>query len=161
MPKSTSSKRTTTHEHYDTRLHRIWTNMKTRCYNKNNSHYCRYGGERGIIVCEEWKIDFEAFYDWALANGYADDLTIERNDNDGNYEPSNCKWTTMNEQCHNRGIKASNTSGSTGVSWRNDRNKWRAIIWNDKKLIYLGLFDTIEEATAARHAAEKKYWNKE
>ena len=59
-------------------------------------HYDRYGG-RGIKVCDEWENDFQAFYNWAMSNGYRDDLTIDRIDNDGDYEPSNCQWITQAE----------------------------------------------------------------
>lgn len=84
-----------------TRLYRIWKGMKSRCYNQNADHYDRYGG-RGIVVCEEWKNDFVSFKLWAMYNGYQDDLTIDRIDNDGNYEPSNCRWVTMEQQGNNR-----------------------------------------------------------
>lgn len=75
------------------RLYRIWHNMKSRCYCKSFSRYKYYGG-RGITVCEEWKNDFKAFRQWAIANGYQDDLQIDRIDNSGNYEPSNCRWVS-------------------------------------------------------------------
>lgn len=88
------------HGETGTRLYRIWSGMKTRCYNPKSPHYNRYGG-RGIIVCDEWKNDYTAFRDWALANGYDDTLTIDRKENDGNYEPSNCRWTTPKEQANN------------------------------------------------------------
>lgn len=84
-----------------TRLHKAWCNMKTRCYNQNNKDYSRYGG-RGIIMCDEWKNDFVSFYNWAIINGYNDMLTLDRIDNNGNYEPSNCRWITMQKQCNNR-----------------------------------------------------------
>ena len=75
--------------------------MKQRCYNRKNGDYKNYGA-RDISICNEWKDNFQAFYDWAMVNGYADDLTIDRINNDGNYEPSNCRWATAKEQRHNR-----------------------------------------------------------
>lgn len=75
--------------------------MKTRCYNKDSSQYHSYGG-RGITVCEEWKTSFKAFYDWGMSHGYTDELTIDRIDVNGNYEPSNCRWVTAHEQSRNR-----------------------------------------------------------
>lgn len=90
-----------THKQSGTRLYEIWQGMKTRCYRSTDARYHRYGG-RGITMCDEWKNDFIAFYNWANANGYSDLLSIDRVDNDGNYEPSNCKWSTMEEQCNNR-----------------------------------------------------------
>lgn len=85
----------------DTRLFSIWCNMKNRCYNPNSTFFQHYGG-RGITVCDEWQHDFLAFYDWAMSNGYSDDLSIDRIDVNGNYEPSNCRWATSKEQGVNR-----------------------------------------------------------
>lgn len=84
----------------NTRLYRIWLQMKNRCYNSKTERYSDYGG-RGITVCDEWKNDFKAFYDWAMLNGYRDDLSIDRINNDENYEPSNCRWATNIEQARN------------------------------------------------------------
>lgn len=84
-----------------TRLHRIWQNMKSRCTNPRCTSFPYYGG-RGITVCNEWLSDFSAFRDWALANGYADDLTIDRVDVDKGYSPDNCRWATKAEQSRNR-----------------------------------------------------------
>lgn len=91
----------TKHGMHDTRLNRIWRNLKKRCNNSNHRDYNRYGG-RGIKVCAEWQEDFVNFYNWAMANGYNENLTLDRMDNNGNYEPSNCRWTTPKTQNNNK-----------------------------------------------------------
>ena len=83
------------------RLHRIWKEMKKRCYNANGKDYPIYGG-RGITVCEEWKDNFPAFREWAIAHGYNDELSIDRIDSNGNYEPDNCRWADNITQSNNR-----------------------------------------------------------
>lgn len=82
------------------RLYVTWKDMKTRCYNPNASNYERYGG-RGITVCPDWH-SFIPFCEWALDNGYRDDLTIDRKNNDKGYSPDNCRWVTVREQNLNR-----------------------------------------------------------
>lgn len=91
----------TKHGQSDTKLHQVYFKMKGRCYNPKDKNYKDYGG-RGIKVCDEWKNDFISFYQWAINNGYKEGLTIDRIDNNGNYETSNCKWATMKEQCRHR-----------------------------------------------------------
>jgi len=82
------------------RLYNIWTGMRQRCMNENSKDYPKYGG-RGINVCPDWQ-NYESFRAWAISNGYRDDLSIDRIDVDGNYEPSNCRWTTSKQQNNNR-----------------------------------------------------------
>lgn len=88
------------HGYTDTRLYRIWGNMKTRCFNQRNRAYKWYGA-LGVTVCPDW-LNFENFSRWALASGYQDNLTIERKNPYGNYEPSNCTWIPISEQRRNQ-----------------------------------------------------------
>lgn len=83
------------------RLYKIWTGMKNRCFNPKNKDYQNYGG-RGIEVCSEWCADFKIFRDWALSNGYAENLSIERINNNLGYSPSNCTWIPIEEQQKNK-----------------------------------------------------------
>lgn len=94
---------------YKTDLYGVWKSLKQRCYNPNDPRYKDYGG-RGISICGEWKNNFKQFYDWCMLNGYSNEklpsgrnkLTIDRINNNGNYEPSNCRWVDDYVQANNK-----------------------------------------------------------
>jgi DNA-directed RNA polymerase subunit RPC12/RpoP len=128
-------------------LNTIINNMIQRCTNPKTDFYYLYGG-KGISVCYEWTNDRKTFFDWALANGWEEGLSIDRIDSNGNYEPSNCRWTNNFIQAQNTvAIRATNTSGFRGVS--KHANKWQARIGVNGKYIHLGTFPTAEEASEA------------
>ena len=137
-----------THGLKSTRLYNIWADIKTRILNPKNKRYSDYGG-RGIDICEEWKNDFMPFYDWAMSNGYSDELTIDRIDNNGNYEPSNCRWVGDTIQARNKRIRKDNTSGFKGVSYSKKTDRYRAKICVNSKQIHLGVFPTAVEGVIA------------
>jgi len=89
------------HGLHGSKLYWVWQGMKQRVFNTKHKSYIDYGG-RGVSMCDEWANDYESFYTWANNNGYQEGLTIERRDNDGSYEPDNCKWATMLEQSKNK-----------------------------------------------------------
>lgn len=108
------------------RIFRIWSAIKTRCFNQKIKEWKNYGG-RGITICEEWKKDYEIFEKWALENGYSDELTIDRINVNGNYEPSNCRWVGKDLQARNRRNNRQDTvkitafgETKTVLDWLND-----------------------------------------
>ena len=90
------------HKLSNTNLWHVYYGILHRCYNMEDTHYCNYGG-RGIIVCDEWKNSFDNFVQWSFDSGYKKGLQIDRIDNDGNYEPGNCRWVDVKQNCRNRG----------------------------------------------------------
>ena len=96
-----TKERRTKHGLRNTQLYRVWSNIKTRCYNPNKDTYQYYGG-KGITMYPKWQEDFISFYTWSLENGYKEGLTIDRINPNGNYEPSNCRWVTTTQQQNNK-----------------------------------------------------------
>ena len=149
-PKCTRDGLNSTHNKHNTRLYKIFHGMKARCYNKNKDSYNDYGG-RGIIICKEWLNDFLLFYNWSIENGYKDTLSIDRKENNGNYEPDNCRWTNQFVQSSNiRKIQKNNTSGYKGVFLNGSKiNPFSARIQVKLRRITIGRFpDKIQCAKA-------------
>lgn len=143
----------TTHGMSKTREHNIWVKMVQRCTNPNDVGYKNYGG-RGIQVCDRWHNSFEAFYaDMGPSNG----LSIDRRDNDGNYEPGNCRWTNMSIQNLNKRIPHCNTTGTKGVSYNSKTGRYQAKLKINGEDVLAKTFPTIEEAIEARLKAEDKF----
>lgn len=114
----------------NTRLYKIWIGMLRRCNNPNDDSYFRYGG-RGITVCSEWS-DFMTFKKWAMSNGYSDTLTIERINNNGNYEPTNCKWASMLVQSNNtrRNVYLDHDGKHLSIAqWARELGVSRQMLW--------------------------------
>lgn len=144
------SAKKTTHGMCRNPLYQVYRNMITRCYNKNNHRYKWYG-LRGITVCDDWKNNVESFLNWASLNGYKKGVEIDRIDNDGNYEPSNCRFITHIENANNkRELMSTNKSGYRNI--QNYGNKYRVMI----KSKHVGIFNTIELAIEARETYKLK-----
>ena len=146
--KRRSSETQKTHGLSNTRLNRIWRNIKSRTLNSKYKDYLNYGG-RGINICDGWKNDFMSFYNWAMSNGYSKELSIDRIDNAGNYCPENCRWTTKTIQRRNTRIAKNNTSGYKGVSFVKKTNKYKSYIRVNRKRIHIGHFLTAVEGAIA------------
>lgn len=127
------------------RIYGIWSGMIQRCYNPNGSGYDNYGG-RGIRVCDRWLHSYYAFEKWARANGYRDNLTIDRIDNDGDYSPENCRWATRKQQQNNRrnnvfvkvkGVKMTVAEAADKYGVPRDKAYWRARKgWTGDEVVY-------------------------
>lgn len=142
--------RITKHGFSRTKLYHVWISMKQRCVNKNSCNYHRYG-YKGIKVCKEWYNDFMEFKKWSDRNGYKEGLTIDRIDNNGNYEPSNCRWTTHIIQSTNLSQLKTNKSGYKGVSWAKNIKEWICIISINNKSKRIGRYKTQKEAVKGRN----------
>lgn len=139
------------------RIYKIWQGIRQRCNNQNDKDYDNYGG-RGIKVCEGWNNNSMEFIQWALQNGYTDNLSIDRKDTNGDYCPENCHWATGTEQARNKRKQRTNRTGYNGVHYEVDRGKYRALIYVNSRRMDLGRYDTVEEAAEARRSGELKYW---
>lgn len=134
----------TKHGHSDSRLYTIWASMVQRCYNQNHMSYNNYGG-RGILICEEWRENFEDFYHWAINNGYKRDLQIDRIDNDLGYKPNNCRFVTATQNNRNRSVtRLAEYKGETKplADWCDELSKDYIVVLN--RLNALGW--TVEDA---------------
>ena len=117
-------------------LYSVWRGMKKRCLVPTARGYKNYGG-RGIRICDEWKDDYLAFKNWALNNGYKNGLTIDRINNNGNYEPSNCRFTDYKQQANNRRsnrLLSVNGETKTIQEWADIMRVQRGLIANRKKM---------------------------
>jgi hypothetical protein len=141
-----NGRRNGTHHGFGTRIYRIYRGMWQRCYDKNVSQYSRYGG-KGIKICDEWlgENGFVAFRNWSEKNGYQDNLSIDRINNNGDYSPTNCRWATDKEQMNNRNCNVflcmngekhtmAEWSDITGISRATIKSRHRAG-WNDVDIL--------------------------
>lgn len=146
----------TTHGMSLTSEHAIWKSMFQRCTNPNNKAYKYYGGH-GIKICKSWRSFSNFFEDMGEK---PKGLTLERINNNGNYELSNCKWATRTEQMHNQRIRKNNKTGINGICWKEQSQKYIVQIGVKSKTTYIGCFETLEQAKIARQQAEQKYWER-
>lgn len=155
MIETKKKNKTIKHGMHGTPEYNAWRGMKARCYKKSYQHYDRYGG-RGIIVCDEWKNDFMAFYN-DMGKKPTPKHQLDRIDNDGNYCKENCRWATPSQNCYNRS-RYHNKTKFIGVS-ENTKKKGRYSAWFsvNRKHIQVGTYDSPDEAYKERIKAMKKY----
>lgn len=132
------------------RLKSIYQGMKQRCYNTKRPNFKYYGG-RGIVICDEWLNNSQAFYDWSMANGYADDLSIDRIDTNGNYSPDNCRWASIKEQALNK--RAWSNTSVAGVTYDEKNHRYRVYLRHR----YLGSRRSLQEAIDLRKQAKEEH----
>ena len=143
-----------THGLSKTTEYATWCHVNARCSNQNEKSYKNYGG-RGIKVCDRWRDSFENFIS-DMGTKPETNMSIERIDNDGDYCLENCKWGTAFEQARNKRTNSNNRIGIKGISFKKD-NTYVARIHTDGKSVYLGTFDVLKDAVAARQEAEARY----
>lgn len=143
-------KRATSHGMKGTKIYTTWKNIRNRCHNKNNPQYHNYGG-RGIKICERWN-NFQNFYD--DMGDIPEGKSIDRIDNDGDYSPDNCKWSTYQEQAENKGKYRNSKTGITGVTITH-QGFYRSYIDIKGKRYFLYHGDNLEQAINARKEAER------
>ena len=138
-----------THGLRNNQFYVTWKNMLRRCTNPKNKGYKNYGG-RGITVCEEW-LDIRNFIVWCEStHPNTNEVSLDRIDVNGNYEPNNCRWADASTQVLNQRMRRTNTSGYVGITWVESKLKWVSRITIEKKRIWLGDYKTLEEAVLAR-----------
>ena len=130
-------------------LYYAWVNMRSRCTDPNAKYYPEYGG-RGITICSEWQESFEHFQIWAISNGYAQGLTLDRADNSKSYCPDNCRWVNRTAQQRNRRSQKGSSSQFVGVSFVTKHQKWLSSLKINGKSINLGLFTEEQDAAVKR-----------
>ena len=145
----------TKHGMYGVPEYFVWTGMRQRCRNKNDPSYHHYGG-RGILVCSRWD-SFNAFIS-DMGFRPTPKHSIDRIDNNGDYNSDNCQWATVVQQRRNQNIRKDNKSGVRGVFFDSKLNRWIANISLSKKRLYLSSFKTVDEAKEVRLDAEKEHW---
>ena len=149
----------TKHGMCDSEMYKRWCGMKTRCYDTKDKGYERYGG-RGILICDDWVNDFEAFNSWSINNGGHDGkrLQIDRIDNDKGYSPDNCRYVTNAVNARNKGVRRTNKMGISGIGIDKRSGKYYATITTNGKRANLGYYSDFFEACCARKSAENRYW---
>lgn len=158
LKKETATINSTKHGGHGSTEYRTWQAMIRRCTDKNHKNYTDYGG-RGIAVCNRWLEGYSNFLE-DMGIRPTKDHSIERIDNNGNYEKDNCKWETKINQGRNRRVKRTNEFGVSGISLNKNRDKYTASIFVNKKWIRLGTFISLTDAINARKNGELKYWGK-
>lgn len=156
LEKETRNTRRSTHGSSKTREYNSWLSMRQRCEYEKAKSFEYYGG-RGITVCQEWA-DFEVFL--SDMGKCPPSMSLDRIDVNGPYCKENCRWATASVQGYNTRRHKNNTSGRTGVSWREDISKWCSVIGFEGKSIHLGTFHSMAAAVSARETAELKYFGK-